>query len=491
MNDDYYEGRPLRIGNEPQLLIDDEMIEDRWNLQRVLVQPQKFVRNPVLLPDQPWEDESVQAPHVLWDKDRYRMWYLARTSGNNDTNLPHMMLCYAESSDGLTWEKPLLDVFKHPRFGKTNIVYTGGHGQGLQSNNVFLDPNETDPQKQYKMITLESRPGPEHYTTGINIVTSPDGLNWTLQGDSHVLDYHSDCYNHIAYDPKHNRWLLYGRPMFLMTVSGVRNRVRAPDGTSVNRHTRRKVFVSTSKDLEQWSYPRIVMYPDELDMSDYDDCHVFRYGDRFLMLYSAMEETKDYEEEIRLASSRDGLRWQPFFTREPYIPRGREGDWDGGMVYMPSAPVFKHDKMLTYYSAGPNPQAIRSVMRGIGVAINWRDHFVEQRAGNNSGYLVTREFVLEGNRLRLNCGMKSQPYKDHGIRVEIIRHPPTNGHYGFKPVYEGFSFDDCDRVQWPGNTGTLVTWNRSADLSALAGKPVYLRFEIQNMGLFSFQITGE
>jgi hypothetical protein len=36
-----------------------------------------------------------------------------------------------------------------------------------------------------------------------------------------------------------------------------------------------------------------------------------------------------------------------------------------------------------------------------------------------------------------------------------------------------------------------VTWNGSADISELAGKPVYLRFEIVNMGLFSFKITQE
>ena len=491
MRDDYYQGKPLRIGNEPQLLIDDEMIEDRWNLQRVLIQPEKYPRNPVLLPDQPWEGDSVQMPHVLWDEGRYRMWYLASAPRSADGDLPHLMLCYAESNDGLNWKKPLLDVFKHPKFGRTNIVYTGGHGKGLQSNNVFFDPHDTDPQKRYKMITLESRPHGEYFATGINIVTSPDGLHWTLQGDHHLVDYHSDCYNHIAYDPKHRRWLLYGRPMFFMTMSGVRNRVKMPDGTMVNRHTRRKVFVSISEDLEQWSYPRIVMYPDELDMSDYDDCHVFRYGDRFLMLYSAMEDTKDYAEEVRLASSPDGLRWERFFTREPFIPRGPEGGWDGGMIYQPSAPVFKDDKMLIYYSAAPNPQAIGSVMRGIGAAINWRDRFVEQRAGNIGGYLVTREFLLEGNRLRLNCGMKSQVYKDHGTRVEIFRHPPPNGHDAFRPVHEGFSLDDCDPVKYSAGTDHLVTWNQSPDLSGLAGRPVYLRFEIQNMGLYSFHITSE
>ena len=36
-----------------------------------------------------------------------------------------------------------------------------------------------------------------------------------------------------------------------------------------------------------------------------------------------------------------------------------------------------------------------------------------------------------------------------------------------------------------------MTWNGSPDLSALVGKPVYLRFEIVNMGLFSFRVAQE
>ena len=54
--------------------------------------------------------------------------------------------------------------------------------------------------------------------------------------------------------------------------------------------------------------------------------------------------------------------------------------------------------------------------------------------------------------------------------------------------YAGFSLDDSDELR--GTTTDMpVTWNGSPDLSALAGKPVYLRFEIINMGLFSFRVT--
>ena len=45
----------------------------------------------------------------------------------------------------------------------------------------------------------------------------------------------------------------------------------------------------TSPDLVSWSYPRVVIYPDERDLPDYDHASVFRYGSHFLMLYAAMD----------------------------------------------------------------------------------------------------------------------------------------------------------------------------------------------------------
>ena len=39
------------------MLLDDYMVGDRWGRERVLHQPDKFLRNPVLLKDKPWEGD--------------------------------------------------------------------------------------------------------------------------------------------------------------------------------------------------------------------------------------------------------------------------------------------------------------------------------------------------------------------------------------------------------------------------------------------------
>ncbi len=86
--------------------------------------------------------------------------------------------------------------------------------------------------------------------------------------------------------------------------------------------------------------------------------------------------------------------------------------------------------------------------------------------------------------------MPQKPWHEQLVRAEIARHPPLGGHYGSSQPYPGFSLDESDALRGT-RTDMPVTWNGSPDLSALAGKPVYLRFEIINMGLFAFTVTKE
>ncbi len=65
---------------------------------------------PVMIPEYPWEKESVMNPYVLWDEQRrlFRMWYAA-----GETYEPNV-ICYAESPDGMHWAKsPLNPIFVH------------------------------------------------------------------------------------------------------------------------------------------------------------------------------------------------------------------------------------------------------------------------------------------------------------------------------------------------------------------------------------------
>ena len=80
---------------------------------------------PVLVPETPWENLSVMNPCVLFENGRYRMWYSA-----GETFEPNV-LCYAESCNGLHWEKsplnPILtnapqNIYERERIGGCQIL---------------------------------------------------------------------------------------------------------------------------------------------------------------------------------------------------------------------------------------------------------------------------------------------------------------------------------------------------------------------------------
>ena len=62
---------------------------------------------PVLKPDFTWEKQAVMCPGVLWEPEKavYRMWYSAGDQYEPDA------IGYAESTDGLVWEKHSEPVF--------------------------------------------------------------------------------------------------------------------------------------------------------------------------------------------------------------------------------------------------------------------------------------------------------------------------------------------------------------------------------------------
>ena len=76
------------------------------------------------------------------------------------------LTCYAESDDGIHWTKPDLGIFSFDGAYENNIVWD------LHGASVFLDREETDPQKRYKAIGFCRR------YRNIFLITSADGIHW-------------------------------------------------------------------------------------------------------------------------------------------------------------------------------------------------------------------------------------------------------------------------------------------------------------------------
>ncbi len=186
--------------------------------------------------------------------------------------------------------------------------------------------------------------------------------------------------------------------------------------------------------------------------------------------------------ELQLAISRDLLHWERPF-REPCVPRGGLADWDRGFFVTQSRALRVGDEVWLYYGGSTythgDPCLYRSQGTGrgttqtgsIGLA-RWKlDRFVSVDGPGEGGTLTTIPILFSGDRLEINA----KTGEGGRISVEVL---DAAG----KPI-EGwassnaFSGDDIRaRVEWP----------RQAKVAEFQGKPISLRFQLQNAQLFSF-----
>ncbi|MAE63204.1 MAG: hypothetical protein CMJ18_02930 [Phycisphaeraceae bacterium] len=498
---EYFRGKPMRVGQTPQYPFADDVVEDRWNLRRVVHRPTKFPGNPVMVPDGVYEYNCYES-HVWRDPEtgRFHNWYQdadleAAYRGHeaeSGSAEGHPDFCrYAHSEDGVNWVKPKLGLLQHGGTKENNIVLAGNYECDRSAVVLNSDPN--DVQRKFIMAYLDRVDG----QSGFCLAYSPDGTRFTPEPKNPVVAGHFDCVNTPVWDPINRYWLWYSRPTvhaygFAPPTYKWRD-IDYEGGKS--RHHRRRVCVAVSEDLVNWSKPRTCLYADELD-GEWTDIDHFRPWYQNGMFFGNAsyvdQEVRGKPGHLMLVWSRDGFTWHRPHDREWFIGRGPEGAFDDGWVLGASAPVFVGNEMWFYYAGQPyNEKANMCLEMSVGLAKLSRDWFMSQEAGMEEGFLLTREVVIDGSRLELNFSTFQQgPTKtamaDMGqITVELVE--SLTGRdcvVGGKPI-EGFAFKDCDpvrgnRVDWP------VTWNGNGDLSQLKGRPVHLRFRLKIANLFTF-----
>ena len=111
---------------------------------------------PVLRPDTFADGAGVTIyGSVLHDGGKLRMWYHAIPE-DWDYQRDMSSIAYAESSDGIHWTKPDLDLFDYNGIAPTNIVMLSNGGYSDRyANSVLVDPRDPDPARRYKMATYD------------------------------------------------------------------------------------------------------------------------------------------------------------------------------------------------------------------------------------------------------------------------------------------------------------------------------------------------
>ncbi|MFP3903509.1 MAG: hypothetical protein ACLFWB_04615 [Armatimonadota bacterium] len=447
---------PVNIGSEKQLFVDDYLVDEVRDLRLSVHQWEKHLANPVIIADRPWESDDTVLVYggALYDEDEgvFKIWYW---SYNDDDET----MLYAVSDDGITWEKPELDVYRFEDM-RTNVVMASEPGgRNMETYGAMQCPWDPDPGGLYKTCFWEARPDGRR---GVWTATSPDGIHWT-KSEAPICDEAGDTVG-FYYDDLAERYVCF------VKLHTDRGRSRAQ---------------LESENFEDWTEPRLIMKTDDRD--DHP-CQLYnnsgfiwgsmRLG--FVQTYYLHEHPYQSRLELELMYSRDGQKWQRMPNREPVLQVGDDGSWDRtNQSQMSGAPIVVGDRMYTYYGGRtyyhpPYEGGDRSC--SIGLATMRLDGFVSRDASPMGGYLTIRPLIFEGDRLHVN--VKS----DYGhCRVEVLDED-------FEPV-EGYSADDADDV-CADSVDRVVTWKGNSEIGGATNQPVRLRFHLQNARLYAFWIDG-
>ena len=186
--------------------------------------------------------------------------------------------------------------------------------------------------------------------------------------------------------------------------------------------------------------------------------------------------------EVQLAVTRDLERWERPF-RTPIITPGKPGEWDGGMILTASQAIDVGDEVWLYYG-GTNYTHGAPVLYGnaddlrgpkytgsIGLATWKRDRFVSADASAEGGTLTTVPLRFAGQRLEINAATREKGE----IRVELLD-------AGGRPL-EGFG--ESEPIAGD-NLRHSVVFRGQPNLSALANRPICLRFHLRDAELYAF-----
>jgi hypothetical protein len=492
---------PLDIGTRRELFVDDALVEKltgKAELRLHQPAPQEIA----ITHDSPWEGSASGYHSIFKDGDRYRMYYrgwnLTVEDGKLKSNGHPMFYCYAESKDGIHWIKPELGLHEFKGSKANNIVMVVGPAGSMtldmENAAFFRDDNpQAAPEARYKALVHSRKPN------GMAAFKSADGLHWSLMSDAPVITAGAfDSQNIAFWDSVRGEYRAYWR---YFTGGETTEKNWKPSG-------HRDIRMATSKDFIHWENQQNLSYVDSPAEELYTNAvtpyhrapHLLigfptRYIERgWSGSVRALPERGHRELRSKFAdrygtalteglfmASRDGVRfkrWNEAFLR-PGIER--PGTWFYGSHYLgwqivetKSALEGAPDELSfyateNYWTGDSKSGALRRHTLRL-------DGFVSVQAPMSGGELITKPLTFKGARLTLNFATSAAG----GVRLEI---QDVNG-----KAMPGFALDDCDPL-FGDTLERTVTWKNGADVTALAGRPVRLRFALQDADVYSFQFT--
>ncbi|MCS7224128.1 MAG: hypothetical protein NZ959_06190 [Armatimonadetes bacterium] len=433
-----------------ELFIDDYIIEEMKGLRKVVHRPEP--KEVVFVFDKPWEGNTSAYVTIFQDGERLRMYY--RASGHDpESGLPSApeTTCYAESRDGIHWERPALGLHSFNHNKATNIILTE---LGTHNFTPFKDTNpDCSEESRYKAVGGEMG--------GLYGFQSSDGIHWKLIRHHPIVTKGTfDSQNVAFWDSIDKVYRVYYRDF---------------------REGYRDIKMSVSEDFLHWSDPQWLSYEDAVPEHLYTNAIMRYYRAPQMLIGFPMRFVPDRRKgdhpvdgvsDSLLMISRDGIHWRrwsqaflaPGPLAEQWVSRNnmiawglletRTG-WDGAA------------KELSFYSS-EGYYTPKNCLRRFGLRL---DGFVSVRGDRKGGWLLTKPIQCLGRRLFVNYATSAAGSLQVAVCDEAGKSLP------------GYGQEDCqllfgDEVDAPVRWGDKVEINQP--------HAVRLRFHLNDADLFSF-----
>jgi len=482
---------PVEIGFTPQFVFDNYIVDNHWAIKykrqavrRVFHQAEKYDRNPILGGDQP--------SHLWVVRDGqmgiFRMYYQANfpAVASHDTDgrqegLPtpkvptkgrkyKTYIAYAESKDGIEWEKPHLNLLSWHSREPNNIVIGRLDTPDVETcSPCILDVPEEDRRGYRYLMAYRAKGRGGMAINGIRLIGSQDGIHWDPDSDSRIAHLHSDHHNSISYDGRRGQYVMFCRAKHIY---------RARGDTMLDTGASRRVARLTSDSLwGDWlahAKPQTVLVPDEIDNQTHFN---FFYGmpSRYWAgVYWGFLEPFRMNDFIytELTLSRDGAHIARLPERPKLIQYGPDGSWEDEMILASPSWVEVGDQWWIYYSGWDGPHGTTERTGAIGLAKIRKEGFVSMRGPQGGVVVCTRTLRWPGGTLLVNADAR-----DGLLRVRVSDEDR-------RPI-AGFDYDDCHPFH-DDSVAHEVTW-KDRSLDTLRGRVVRLEFFLQDADLYAFR----
>ena len=477
-------GEPVDIGSRLELFVDHYLIDRLAGARLVLGRPQPA--GIVLKADRPWEGSFNFGYEVIRDGDVYRMFYRGWAEGESG------VVCYAESRDGVHWEKPNLRLVDVGGTRENNVMalVDGTGRRPLGHIYPFIDSRPGVPASERVKGIRTILQSKEPFLMHVYLYGSSDWFQWRRLRKEPIIASRIpnafDSSNFVFWSQTEGLYVCYFRYM-----------AGRPTGSSPAGL--RSIQRATSRDLIHWSEPKAMTYSDTGTATPSDHLytnntepyfraphHYVGLAARFMRGRRVVTDAQldrmqvasqgghayyeDCSDGVLLATRPGTTRFERTFLEALVRPGQGPENWVSRTNYPLRGVVQTGPAEMSFFVsrhyAQPSWHIERLTLR--------LDGFSSVRAPYLGGEMLTRPLIFSGNRLVINYATSAAG----SLRVEIQD-------MGGRPL-PGFSLSECreiigDEIERP------VTWEGRQDLGELSGKPVRLRFVMKDADLYSMR----